>query len=103
MEQIQTLQKDSFDGALEKGFHYPNHIGQVEATLARLMLAVTELGEACQAVRAQDFKLFKEELADTCIRIFGTAYAMGIHLDEEIRSKLIINDKRSYMHGDKVI
>lgn len=64
-----------------------------------LMLIVSELGEACEALRRNDRKNFAEELADTVIRILDCCEAFRIDLNEEIHKKIRKNKKRKYKHG----
>lgn len=103
MNLIYELQKEAYETAIEKGFEFPTNIGEVNMTLARLMLVVTELGEATQAVRNQDMPAFVNGLADACVHIFGTAYAMHIDLGGEIPVVMAANKLRPHMHGGKVI
>lgn len=93
----------------------------------KLMLTVTELSEAMEAFRhlkpeflerlddavsepieVKDdftaeqivwFENFAEELADTMIRLFDLADAMGINLQREVCAKMAINELRPYKHG----
>jgi len=66
-----------------------------------LMLMVTEIAEAMEAYRHQDFENFKEELSDTIIRIMDTCEAMDIDLLDVILKKCEKNRKRGYKHGGK--
>ena len=65
----------------------------------KLMLIVTELGEAVEALRKNDKDNFEEELADTCIRIFDLCGSLGIDLEKAITEKMVRNEKRPYKHG----
>jgi NTP pyrophosphatase (non-canonical NTP hydrolase) len=64
-----------------------------------LMLVVTELAEAMEAHRKQDPENFKEELADTFIRLFDLCGGMGIDIEAEILRKCEKNKLRPYKHG----
>lgn len=64
-----------------------------------LMLMVTELGEAMEAYRHQDDAHFKEEIADTFIRLLDFCGGMGIDIEEEIEKKAHKNQNRPYKHG----
>lgn len=64
-----------------------------------LMLVVTELAEAMEAHRKQDDVNFKEELADTLIRLFDLCGGMGIDIESEIMKKCEKNKNRPYKHG----
>lgn len=66
-----------------------------------LMLMVSELGEACEGLRKDDWKNVAEELADTVIRVMDFCEARGIDLEKEILKKVEKNKKRKYRHGKK--
>lgn len=66
-----------------------------------LMLIVTELAEACQALRKDNKKQFAEELADTVIRVADLAGGRNIDLEKEILKKIEKNKKRKFRHGKK--
>lgn len=68
-------------------------------TLSKLMLIVTEVAEAAEAVRHGDVANLGEELADALIRIFDLARAVDIDLDEAVEKKMRINEDRPHMHG----
>jgi len=96
---------------IKKGFYTPDGISpDVEADsnrsaskgdlmLGKLMLVVTELSEAAEAVRHNDFGNFKEELADTIIRLLDIARSCGIDIDREVSKKVNKNKKRPIKHG----
>jgi len=74
----------------------------------KLMLIVTELSEACEALRnnnKQDVSknwrkdTFEDELADVAIRLFDLAEAEGINLTYQIEQKLNYNKSRPPKHG----
>ncbi len=75
----------------------------------KLMLIVSELGEACEALRRnirqpKDKRTwtkdsFEDEIADTLIRIFDLAGYLGIDLDWQVTNKIKYNQGRSYKHG----
>lgn len=67
--------------------------------LGKLMLAVTELSEAAEAVRHNDVPNFREELADTFIRLMDITAACGIDIEHEIESKMDKNWERPIKHG----
>jgi len=80
--------------AREKGFwDEERNIGEA------LMLVVTELAEAMEAYRKEDDANFKEELADTFIRLLDLCGGLNIDIEEEIYQKVLINKKRPYKHG----
>ncbi|MDO8581164.1 MAG: nucleotide pyrophosphohydrolase [Candidatus Omnitrophota bacterium] len=80
--------------AVEKGFwEKERNIGEA------LMLIVTELAEAMEAHRHQDDANFKEELADTFIRLLDLCGGLNIDIEEEIYQKSLRNKNRPYKHG----
>ena len=64
-----------------------------------LMLVVTEIAEAMEGYRHEDHDNFREELADTFIRLFDLCGGLGIDIEEEIAKKCEKNLKRPYKHG----
>ena len=80
--------------AVEKGFwDNPRNMGE------SLMLIVTELAEAMEAHRIQDQENFKEEIADSFIRLLDLCGGLKIDIEEEIAKKSEKNKKRPYKHG----
>lgn len=71
------------------------------ATSSRLMLIVSEVSEALEALRNNNNQNFKEELADIIIRTCDLAGGLSIDLQEEIIKKIKINKDRKYKHGKK--
>lgn len=94
-----------------KGFTSPEDIdGPVDDTIAkqitnadlmlgRIMLMVSELSEACEAVRKGDKEHFAEELADCVIRILDTCGACDIDIAEHVYRKMVVNESRPFKHG----
>ena len=96
------LQKQVWQTVDNNGFHEADGVWEnTSRTNERLMLVVTEVSEACEAVRHGDWLNFKEELADTVIRLMDIAECYEINLEEEILRKDAINQKRGHMHGGK--
>ena len=80
--------------AVEKGFwEKERNIGEA------LMLIVTELAEAMEAHRHQDDANFKEELADTFIRLLDLCGGLKIDMENEIYIKSMKNKNRPHKHG----
>ena len=80
--------------AVEKGFwDKPRNMGEAP------MLIVTELSEAMEAHRLQDQDNFKEEIADSFIRLLDLCGGLGIDIEEEIEKKSQKNRNRPYKHG----
>lgn len=69
------------------------------STTAQIMLIVSELGEAVEALRCNDPENFEEEIADTFIRLFDLCGAKGIrHIEKVIEGKMKVNESRDYRH-----
>jgi len=120
---IKQLQKICHKIAKGKGFWDEENPNIAE----KLMLIVSELGEACEALREGKFQnlpymdtlekgaklgkskedriwekdTFEDELADTIIRICDLAEYMGIDLEWHLKKKIAYNKKRSYKHNKK--
>lgn len=84
--------------AHEKGF-YDKYEESGRPISEMLMLIVTELGEACEADRKNNWDNFKEEIADTFIRLADMCGYLDIDIETEIEKKVEINKKRPYRHG----
>lgn len=85
--------------AREHGFWDDRDTDDVLHTLSELMLITTEVAEAAEAVREKDVDNFVEELADICIRVFDTAAARDLNLEQAIVDKMALNEERPRMHG----
>lgn len=84
------------------GFRTPSNIDSLEnrdMMLGKLMLVVTEVAEAAEAVRHKDQPNFEEELADTFIRLMDITAACNINIEEVIIRKMSINHQRPIKHG----
>jgi len=80
--------------AKEKGFwDKRRNLGEM------LMLIVTELAEAMESYRLRDQENFKEEIADTFIRLFDLCGGLKVDIEAEILKKMQKNKKRPYKHG----
>ena len=82
----------------------PRRCGITEATdgdlmLGKLMLVVSEVSEAAEAVRKNSPENFVEEIADTMIRLLDICGTMGIDIEAAIRLKMAINAARPARHG----
>lgn len=117
---IKELCKTAHDNAIEKGFWIPMEDivkGKTPKVRYRnlselLMLIVSELGEACEALRKDNRQIivknchkywhkdtFEDELADAVIRIADLAQSQGIDLEWQISRKLEYNKTREHKHG----
>jgi NTP pyrophosphatase (non-canonical NTP hydrolase) len=120
---IKDFCEQAYNNAKEKGFYdnRGNNIGE------KLMLIVSELGEAMEAHRKTKFAgrrgyehtlagleddesrkrafelaikdTFEDEVADAVIRIFDMCGYMGIDLEWHIKAKMEYNSKRERLHG----
>lgn len=70
---------------------------------AILALIHSEVSEALEGFRKNDFENFKEELADIIIRCLDCTGGMDIDIGEEISKKLEKNKLRGYKHGGKKV
>lgn len=69
--------------------------------LGKLMLVVSEIAEASEAVRKKDVNNFKEEIADAFIRLMDITAATNTNIEAEIIKKMFINLHRPKRHGKK--
>lgn len=65
----------------------------------KLMLVVTEVAEACEALRVDDRENFEEEIADVFIRLLNICGTCGIDIDKHVAKKMEKNRKRPKKHG----
>jgi len=75
-----------------------------------LMLIVSEIGEACEALRKHlpsdkipDFWGVEEELADAIIRIFDIGATRNWKIAQAVVAKMKYNEGRPYLHGGKKV
>jgi len=110
MANLNDLAKEIKEIREEHGFQTPHLIGPTEypfgvtfgdVMLAKLMLIVTEIAEAAEAVRHNDWTNFSEELADASIRILDISATTGLDLEEAIQYKMRVNRERPRRHGKK--
>lgn len=88
---------------ISKGFPTPTDLGDPELVMSKLMLVVTELGEATEAIRKPppDVENFYEEIADAMIRLLHLCGGLNIDIDGEIAKKMAKNRERPYLHGKR--
>ncbi len=72
------------------------------STIAELVLMVTEIQEAIDAVLSKDKMNLAEEMADLAIRDMNFCTRHGINLENEILTKHYTNLAREPLHGKKV-
>ncbi len=95
-ETLEEYIREAAEIANSKGFHVT-----WDNVPTYLMLIVTELSEAMEAWRDDDSEVFKEELADTLIRIFHMCGDLNIDISNAVKVKMSINKTRPYKHGRK--
>ena len=61
----------------------------------------SEVSEASEAIRDDNFKGFAEELADIFIRLVNLCEVWGINLEKEVIEKHNTNMNRPNLHGRK--
>lgn len=98
------MSTDIYDANAEKGFWDEK---EPQLTSTKLMLVVTELGEACEADRhgnppdqhIPQFDSLTVELADAVIRIMDLAGRHKLKLGAAIVAKCQFNESRPHKHG----
>ena len=92
---INELSRLAHETAVEKGFYEtPNRpLSEI------LVLIITEISEAVQEDRKGNFEKFKEEIADTYIRLGDLCGFLDIDIEAEIKRKMEINKSRPKKHN----
>ncbi len=116
---LRDMQAEAHKNAVSKGFHDMEFgilhklncgerltVDEIEAIgvafeCQRIALMVSELGEAVEALRKEDYVNYHEELADVVIRLGDHCGAMGIDLEDEVKKKLGKNSTRPRLHNKK--
>ena len=96
MKDLKEWQESVTKYAIEKGFEWKK--SDVDTMLLRIH---SEISEASEAIRDEDWDTFAEELADVFIRLVNCAEVMGIDLEKEVEKKYLRNLKRPTLHGRK--
>lgn len=103
--------KDSWNGLAQYIHYWARRKGFWDETPRNnsemLMLIVTELAEACEALRHGNppddkvpaFSGIEAELADAVIRIMDMSFGRGWRVAEAIAEKMAYNEGRPYRHG----
>lgn len=121
IREFKRVQKQMYKISADHGFHdwdYTEAHAQMDSKFdfrykaqisQRLMLTVSELSEALEAIRHDNppdshipkFTGLEAELADAVIRIMDLAETTNSRLAEAIIAKAAYNNKRPKMHGGK--
>jgi len=96
LRSIKEWQKVVTKYAIDKGFNWNK--SDVDTMLLRMH---SEISEASEAVRDEEWDRFGEELADIFIRLVNCAEVMEINLEKEVEKKHQKNLKRPKLHGRK--
>lgn len=109
---IKEMCEESYDNAKEHGFwedvnHIEKNITDPEfkkeminnAIATRLHLVTCEVAEATEALRQNDMKHFREEIADCFIRLGNICKGLDIDIEIDISEKMAINITRPYKHN----
>ncbi|MCW3976160.1 MAG: hypothetical protein NWE86_07980 [Candidatus Bathyarchaeota archaeon] len=96
MKSLKEWQRMITEYAIDKGFKWKKK--DIDTMLLRIH---SEISEASEAIRDEDWDKFAEELADVFIRLANCAEVMGIDLEKEIEKKHQINLQRPSLHGRK--
>lgn len=121
-KEFSRVQRKAFENSVKKGFHdidkdisntfcggtFSQSMQQARQA-QRLMLIVSELGEALEAIRHGNppdshipkFSGVEAELADAIIRIMDLAETHNLRLADAILAKMSFNARRPKMHGGK--
>ena len=67
----------------------------------KLCLLHSEVSEALEGFRKNDFENFKEELADIFIRLLDLSTGLNIDMTETVLKKLVVLKERKFKHGNK--
>ena len=67
----------------------------------KLMFIVSELAEALEAARDDNWKDFEEEVADALIRLLDMSAGLGLNLTKAVHDKMVKNEGRPMKHGRK--
>lgn len=88
--------------AVDKGF-WDGYKGtdDIQYLAMKIVLIHAELSEAVEAMRKHDGGNFREEIADTFIRLGDLANACNIDVDAECKAKMTTNANRPHKHGKR--
>ena len=99
---LQELQAAIYSQNRKNGYYRAKprdwHSYRIPALLA---LCISELTKALDAWRRGDRDLFREELADTVMRVLDLAEGLGIELGLEIQRKAALNETKAFSQVDR--
>lgn len=105
---IKELSVRAHENAKKKGFWYGREImvetGRGNEDLAiKLMLVITEIAEATEALRIDDQENFLEEIADAFLRLGDLVGGIGATeiISSVIENKMLVNEGRPMLHNKK--
>lgn len=116
---LQDRAEDAYENSKGHGFWDGVDIRRPEVMAAKLCLIHSEVSEALEAARLNEFEEFTapvtgkpegmiSELADIVIRVFDLAEAMRekgmtkLTIEQAIRNKMLFNEARPHMHGKTI-
>lgn len=91
---------DMYDNVEDDDIIFPKAM-ELNAINSRLALISSEVGEATEAIRHEDYDNLAEELADIVIRVADLCGGLDIDLENEIKQKMYENQRRPYKHGKR--
>lgn len=96
MVDIKDWQRMATKNAIEHGFDWS--VDEIDTVLLRIH---SEVSEASEAVRDEDYEGFCKEMADIFIRLVNACEVMGVDLETEVAKKHAVNEARQSLHGRK--
>ena len=91
---INELVRECHRTAVDHGFWVDSpNVGE------KIALMHSELSEALEGARHNNYDNVAEEMADVCIRVFDFCGHYYIDLEDALEKKMAINKERSYKHG----
>lgn len=103
-----TIAEECVEIAKEHGFSPHQNIEDIEKhkwyLATKIAFIHSEATEMLEALRVNNLNNMVHEGIDVLIRTLEYLSCLkGVDIDKEIRKKMEINKKRSYMHGGKIL